>query len=148
MKKIIELGKIDYNGFGCKINLATLDVELKETEKGLVFTMSGNIWNSKKTDIIAGGQICDEMLNYFKDKKTKRLVEIWKNYHLNDMNAGTIEQETALQNYPEKDYTKQCEYLKSIGLYEDNGYKYGSAWLFRSIPEDIINEIKNLVNFE
>lgn len=37
--------------------------------------------------------------------KQKKLVEMWKTYHLNDMNAGTIEQELLLKS-------KECQQFK------------------------------------
>lgn len=39
------------------------------------------------------------------------------------------------------DYTKVCEALKAVNLYEDNGYKYGHSWLVEPIPEEVITEI-------
>lgn len=147
MKKKLSLGKIDYNGTGRKVNAVELEINLKETEKGYVFSMSGGIWNHIHTDYICCGQMCDEIGKMFHhNKMVQRLVNIWEQYHLNDLNAGTINQEKALESFESKDYTKQCEYLKSIGLYEDNGYKYGTAWLFRQIPDEVIDEIKTIIN--
>jgi hypothetical protein len=146
MKTRIELGKIDYNNSGRKNCLATFEVELKETEKGLVFSMCANVWNIRKTYIYCGGQCCDTIGECFpNNKKVQRLVEIWKKYHLNDLNAGTINQENALKNISGHDYTEQCKYLESVNLLYDNGYKYGTSWLFRQIPEDVIQEIKELI---
>ena len=148
MKTKIELPKIDYNGIGRKINAVTIDVKLKETEKGKVFTMSAGVWDSKRDDMLCCGQMCDELPELYPNNKlVKRLVEIWGKYHLNDMNAGTERQEQALYNAgkDKADYTEQCEYLKSIGLYFDGNYEYGSAWLFRPIPENIIEEIEKII---
>lgn len=80
---------MDYNGTGRKINQVTVEIEIKERtnridqnlnpiERCNVFTMSGNVWNSKHTDIITGGQMCDELPKLFPHNKSlKRLVEIW-----------------------------------------------------------------------
>ena len=40
-------------------------------------------------------------------------------------------------------YEAAVEHLKSIDLYEDNGYKFGSDWLYESIPHGIIEEVKH-----
>ena len=148
MKTKIELPKIDYNGTGRKVNAVTIDVELKETEKGKVFTMSAGVWNSKRTDYICCGQMCDELpLLYPNNKLVKRLVQIWEKYHLNNLNAGTERQEKAIYNAGKEKagYTEQGEYLKSIGLYFDGDYEYGSKWIFRPIPENIIEEIEQII---
>lgn len=148
MKTKINLGKIDYNRTGRKINAVDLEVNLKETEQGIVFTMSGSVWNSKKTGIIAGGQMCDEIGKHFKhDKRVQRLVQIWQKYHLNDMNAGTINQEIALEDCKSYDYYARCKHLENNGLLYDNGYKYGTAWLFRQIPDEVIEEVKQICEY-
>lgn len=47
--------------------------------------------------------------------------------------------------YDKCDYDTQYEYLKKINLYNDDGYAYGSQWLYRAIPVDVIKEIKSLM---
>lgn len=157
MKKTFHLGKIDLNKCGRKINLVTLTVELKENEKRLpVFSASACVWNSKRTDILWGGQ-CLDGLNTFRAIKNNsifsKVYEWWKKYHLNDMHVGTVEQELALEcwhnnNGTKADFAKDCEYLKTIGLYEvkHNGklYKYGSGWIYREIPQNDLEGIKEL----
>lgn len=72
------------------------------------------------------------------------IIQIWDKWHLNDMNAGT-EKQTAFIKEWEKDhkydYTAVCEALKEAGIYEDNGYKYGHAWLVKLLPEEVITEV-------
>ena len=53
MKRTFNFGKIDYYGRGRKVNSVEVKVEL--SDKG-VFTASANIWNSKHTDCVCGGQ--------------------------------------------------------------------------------------------
>ena len=147
MRKRFTFGKIDFYGTGRKINAVEVDVEL--SDKG-VFTASGTIWNSKHTDCVCGGQCLDTIAKYIKNPTFKKIHRLWEQYHLNDMHAGTVAQEEALKqadllgrNY---DYIKCCDYLESIGLLEDNGYRYGTAWLKRDIPVEDITEIHNLLN--
>jgi hypothetical protein len=159
----IGFGKIDYDGRGRKINKTSLSVEIKikdsakdwetlEEVKGVPeLTMSVSVWNSKMTDIVAGGQMVEKLLQFFPlDEKLKKLVSIWKEYHLNDLKAGTKKQSEALEAWSGKpdryDYDASVEYLKSINLYDDRGYKYGNGWLYMPIPESVIKETIELAN--
>jgi len=142
MKKTISFGKIAYDGTR-KINEVTIELQLKETPKGYVFTACGNVWNSRHTDIICGGQCLDKLGLYIKTPLFKSILKFWRLYHLNDMNAGTVKQSEALRNF-HGEYSAQCTYLEEQGLLIDNGYKYGSAWLFREIPHDDLEAIKAL----
>lgn len=82
-----------------------------------------------------------------------RVLEIWNEYHLNCMIAGTRKQEECLKEYKANnkyDYTKACKYLEEHDLLVDNGYKYGSAWLGKQIPTEIMDEVfswKDIENF-
>ena len=94
MERTFNFGKIDYYGRGRKINL--VEVEVKLSNDG-VFTASATIWNSKHTDCVCGGQCLDEVAKYVKSDKFKKIYRLWKQYHLNDMHAGTEKQEEALK---------------------------------------------------
>jgi hypothetical protein len=149
MKKVIELGKVDFNGRGRKVNMVTIEVELKKS----VFSVCGNIWNGNKTDVFCGGQCLDTIKEYIHTPAFSEIHRLWKLYHLNDLNAGTIAQAEAVDQWQAKgnkyDYVKVCEYLKSIGLYEvDFGgkpYRYGSGWIFYAIPENDLQKIKKIL---
>lgn len=146
MRRKFNFGKIDFYGSGRKINLVEVEVEL--SDKG-VFTASGTIWNSKKTDCVCGGQCLDEVAKHVKSDKFKKIYRLWKQYHLNDMHAGTVRQEEALDaagltNYA-NNYRKCCDYLESIGLLVDDGYKFGTGWLKRDIPVEDVAEIEKLL---
>jgi hypothetical protein len=158
MKATLNFGKIDYNSEG-KNNLVTIKIELKENSKGKpIFSASGSIWNSNKSDIEWGGQCIDDIYNYFKDQLEnvslyKEVMQLWERNHLNDLNAGTFEQENAIKEWKKQgntyDFVKVCEYLKSINLYEverqDISYKYGSSWIYREIPSEDLNRIKEII---
>lgn len=89
--------------------------------------------------------------------KIKRIAEIAKEWHLNDMHSGTEAQEKAVKEFKElnKDVKREikfediCNMLKNKNLLFDKsvkgknrlGYKYGSAWLKREVPERIIREL-------
>lgn len=71
-----------------------------------------------------------------------KLREYWERWHLNDTNAGTPKQEAAVRAWKaagnKYDYKDACNYLKTIDLYEDDGYRYGSKWLFEEVPQEVI----------
>lgn len=82
----------------------------------------------------------------------EELYDLWKKYHLNDMHPGTPKQEQALRkahltNWA-NDYTKCCEYLESINLLYDDGYKFGSGWLKEEIPEEDLKRINKLMEIK
>ena len=72
------------------------------------------------------------------------------------MNAGTPRQTKYLESLGKyKSYEWACEELEKANLLHDkkfnypnqkNGYRYGSAWLYREIPDQDIKIIKQLIN--
>lgn len=174
MKRTFEFGKVAYYG-SRKENLQTIKIELKDSDKGPVFSASCGIWNRIHTDIVAGGQCIDEIKGG--SKVLKEIKRLWKLYHLNDTNAGTVEQDAAIESakadgtwekvqtrldsiekekYPysyhsASHYDVACEVLKEKKLYEvtlEDGtpYHYGQSWLYRAIPEDDLAKIKLLLD--
>lgn len=162
MKKKLSFGKIAYSSKR-KINLVELSIELKSSDNqfkidyqtlelvssdSLCLSICGYVWNSKKDDTETCGQCLDKIAKYLKDPNFKKIYNIWKEYHLNDMQAGTKKQTDAISLWLNEgnkyNYDLVCEYLKSINLYIDNGYKYGTNWLYKSIPIDTINYIQSL----
>lgn len=82
-----------------------------------------------------------------------KFLEFWKSYHLNDMHAGTPEQDACIVRYGAKnmDYRDKCQLLEAHGLYEvtlPNGtrYKYGTGWLRRDVPEHVLEWLYELPN--
>lgn len=153
MKKTIYLGGKHKKGS------SVIDMELKETDKGLCFTASGlHDYQYNRSyrdwDYQGGGQCLDRIAkDYPKNKEVQLITKLWKKYHLNDMNAGTPRQTEHLKSLGEyKDYDWACEELKKVGLYADaefspnNPYKYGTAWLFREIPQNDLELIKQIIN--
>ena len=149
MKTTIKLGKIDGYGNGRKMCLAEIEIELTDDGK---FSVCGGGWNSRGTDYMIGGQCLDELAQYSSIKnnsKFKQAYEWWKKWHLNDMHAGTEKQEQALEDAGmtnwANEYSKCCDYLESIGLLYDNGYKFGTSWLKREIPAEIQEQMRKFI---
>ena len=156
MKRIINFGKIDYLGNGKKTCPVEVKIELRETDNGPVFSVCGDIYDHIKTDVYCCGQCLNEIAEFVHDPLFKEIHSYWKQYHLNDLHAGTSEQEKAVADWEANgnkyDYTEACNYLKSIGLYEveHNGkpYKYGHAWLYEPIPESDLVRIEEIIKGE
>lgn len=144
MTKTFKFGKIDFLGIGRKTCPVEVTIRLDYGDRGYTFAASGTVWNHTHTDCYTAGQCLDDIAGYVKDKRFKEILRLWKNHHLNDMHAGTEKQEKALEGF-QGNYSAKCEYLKSIGLYEDDGYKYGTAWLYRAIPADDLAKMKELL---
>lgn len=97
MEKVhkIELGKIDFNKIGRKINAITIKVEIHKQmfytyKKGdywsgeYVFSVQGTIWNASRTDALVGGQ-CDYTLKKILGDTNplfNRIYNAWQKYHL------------------------------------------------------------------
>ncbi len=169
IKKTLQLGKIPYVNNKRKSNLVTLRLELahKETcfphltidlqpcQEAVSLSICGDVWNQLQTDIVLGGQIYETVLeyaSYFPAYKTAKIVELWKRWHLNDMNGGTRKQrELVRKNWDQKEkdgyydhYDEAVKHLKEHDLHYDGDYQYGTAWLTEVIPDDVLAEIMQL----
>ncbi len=116
----------------------TVDVELRDTDKGLELSICGSHWNHLRTDIYSSGQMLDEIPSIVQvwampKRQFLRIREIWQRWHLNSLHAGCDHQRrwgwTAAKNLSE-----ECPAC---------GYKYGSKWLFEPLPLDIIAEVES-----
>lgn len=160
-----KFGKIDYYGNGRKSNAVEIEMELKDGN----FSAMGFIKNARGTDSVSGGQNIDEIADLMKDNKdVQEIHSLWKKYHLNQMHAGTEKQEEALEKFKserkaiaeqmnkgktydwqkvdERDYEVTKKLLENHNLLEDDGYKYGTSWLKREIPDDDKRRIISLIN--
>lgn len=188
MKKTFNFGKIAYTDSNRKANLVTVDVCLERKGGETTFTIDrktgektitgktptyvelsicGSIWNQRHTDVVCGGQCLDtiaECRNQLEEPEVfDELYNLWKNYHLNGMHAGTPEQEAAIEAWEAQgnkyDYTAACEMLKGCGLYEVNytglsvgrrynnePYKYGHGWLVRELPGDVLLRVEHMLS--
>lgn len=83
-----------------------------------------------------------------------KFFAIWNRWHLNDMRAGSPDQEAYLREhkaefpgYPTSYYDWACSVLKKVQLQPDSEctndagepYSYGSAWLFEEVPDDVLD---------
>lgn len=144
-----------------KGNIAIVKVTLKNNESGRpVFSARGEYCGGM-------GQCLDHIEP--KNEAQKLLIDLWKKYHLNDMNAGCEHQ----RNLKWEDIRINPEELPNCRANRDEkgilaiwvrpeehkkgmlgrpciqcGYKYGSAWLYSPLPdniEEVINETCDLI---
>jgi len=124
-----------------------VDIELKESKNGLIFSASGFIWDSQHRYYISCGQNLEELLRLFPtDKKLLEIGDVWCEYHLNALQAGTQKQTDFLRLHKNKligdYYNLACLLLKENNLLFDRGYKFGASWLYKEIPAEIVARIK------
>lgn len=164
-KATFTFGKVDGYGHGRKDCEMRVEICLSNRDGKPEFTASGEIRNNRGTDCIRGGQCLDDPLFAERAKASPflaELVRLWRSYHLNGMNAGTIEQSAALAEMPADfipdgckpwdHYTRACAWLKVRGLYEvpdprdpSKLYRYGAAWLYREIPAADLEKIRGIL---
>lgn len=160
----ISLGKVDGYRNGRRSCEAEVEMRLKELKPGkFEFTACGKVWNVKKTDILMGGQ-CIEQIADMVSEEYKDVVdfvkEMWDRYHF--LHAGTPAQEALLKqavrngelsSYGVSNYEETLAYLEKHGLlydkdYEEEteeGYKYGTGWLYEPIPEYDLKAIEEFM---
>lgn len=166
MKTKIKFGKVAYinkriatNDLNVEIRLEQkecINYETMQPETMWVFAASGELWNGRSgthRDIVMGGQCLDSLVKLMpKNPLLKEIHDIWAKYHLNDITAGTIKQDTAIKSFIENgwkyEYEEACKMLETIDLYIDNGYKYGTKWLCKPIPQNIVDRIKEIFESE
>lgn len=153
------LGRVDDTGTGENDCECAITWELQNGK----FSMCAEIWNPRKNDTTCCGQCVEEVAALFPDDKlAARMVEVWKEWHLNDMTAGSPAQEAWLRDNaaqweaarPHVDHydyavaALECARLQPDTSYtrDDKPYSYGSAWIRQELPAELIIEIKGWAN--
>lgn len=92
---------------------------------------------SRRKDWSGGGQ-CVDMVEAvtrpapeLAPHQVKRLAEIWRRWHLNDMHAGCVHQEVVLGENGQPTAARCPE----------TGYRYGHAWLYEAPPADVLDDL-------
>lgn len=172
----VDFGKIAFNYSGRKANAADVEIELiecggdpiyncggkatgRKTPQYTELHIRGEVWDTKHTDIVMGGQCLESMKPYIHSALFNEIYELWSKYHLNGMHAGTPEQEAAIKAREERigrqlTYDEKCELLKEAHLYEveytgpavgrmydHEPYVYGHAWLIQDLPDDVVKRV-------
>lgn len=86
--KTFSFGKIAYYAKR-KINEVTLEIEIRDWKGYPEFSACISIWNNLHTDIVAGGQMIDDLYNEFARFRGsilyKTIMQLWEKYHLKNI---------------------------------------------------------------
>lgn len=128
-----------------------IDLSPVDIDQGVVINITGHIRGS------GYGQIIEKFENYipffanYNIDSAKKIAEIWHKYHLNDLQAGTkLQQDTLEENrnewYKENEdnYGHKKAFLENRNLLIDRNYQYGTGWLYKPVPQEIIDFIYSL----
>jgi hypothetical protein len=134
-------------------------------------SISDSIWQRDESDILSGGQGQDtlrealengnlEVGNGITNSEFSKLLDIWDAWHLNDTTAGTrLQTELIEEHEDEAKYKKIDDHFdRSKQILEDfdaqpdtqtegfgeEGYSYGSQWLFKQIPDHVIEFVEEI----
>ena len=146
--KAVKIG-IDAHGCGVFIEIAYTDNRL---------TISGYARKNSKCDYAYCGQIQDE-INMKNIRALERgldwlkigsLLEIWDEWHLNDLHADCIHQRKLMPALIEKhgknffNADNLCNIWKEPEFGECSvcGYKYGTAWKFVEVPAGVLKFLR------
>ena len=155
-RRVFNFGKVDAMGSGRKINAVEVTMELRPTKNGPELSVCGDVWNSRHTDIVMGGQCLDELLGLVDSPLMRSIRGLWKRNHLNAMDAAaTDEQRAAVDEYKAEcarnrkgyEYDEACAYLKKRNLFEvalpdGTKAKYGHGWYYRPISAEDMESIE------
>jgi hypothetical protein len=137
LSRKINFGKIDAEGRGRKINSVDLVIELRNADTNKPeFSVCGDVWNGRHTDIVQGGQCIDSIDKFFKNDRLYKFIEnLWKKHHLNSMHAGTVEQESCLKDFASEKETIRNELRNNAWNkakieynYSENYFKEWQSW--------------------
>ena len=128
-----------------------IDLSPVDIDQGVVISITGHIRGS------GYGQIIEKFENYipffanYNIDSAKKIAEIWHKYHLNDLQAGTkLQQDTLEENRNEwykkneDNYGHKKAFLENRNLLIDRNYQYGTGWLYKPVPQEIIDFIYSL----
>ena len=120
-----------------KVYRADIDMELRAENGDMnkpVFSASCNIY--KNGYEYYGGQCFDKLLEFIPTKTVKRIYNVWKEWHLNNLHEGCIHQREFEKEPYENHRGHHCDICD---------YTYGTKWIYEPIPEKILNEINKIM---
>lgn len=96
MKRTFDFGCIDFENRGkAKKNRVTVEMEYKQDGDKKVFSVSADVWNTRHSDIVCGGQCLDTIAPYINNPVFSEILRLWKLYHLNDLHPECEHQHAA-----------------------------------------------------
>ena len=143
----------------CKIeiNLEHCEAGNKRDQATLKpLTQLGGYWTFSASGEISrhsAGQCLDQIATISRDPFVDLVAQTWRRWHLNDLQAGTLRQTKLVHDSGLRaaaDYDQVCALLAEHDLLIDkqtnpqHPYRYGSAWLVKTIPNGELNKIRAL----
>lgn len=95
MKRIFDFGYIDFENRGKAKNRVTVEMEYKQDGDKKVFSVFADVWNTRHSDIVCGGQCLDTIAPYINNPVFSEILRLWKLYHLNDLHPECEHQHAA-----------------------------------------------------
>lgn len=158
LHKIVNLGKAPVNFIKRKaMSDVFCEVAVKDgclSIHGVIGPCkNGNCWGSAGQiqdcleDLVPGNGWTQEMVDEF--------LNIWREWHLNDMVAGSPRQMAFLRDYRAENgwngYEEECRALAEAGLLEDEEhliegkpYKYGTSWMKKELPAEVLGFLRGI----
>ena len=123
----------------------TIWIRVKYSAQTRRLTITGVDRPRRNGDADSCGQIYDALASAPKDQLLvhqsvrDEIVEVWKRWHLNDLNAGTQHQMQVLRDngLAHSRYEDQKAFLTAMGI--EAGF--GHAWHFEEVPQPILDAI-------
>lgn len=95
MKRTFDFGCIDFENRGTAKNRVTVEMEYKQDGDKKIFSVSADVWNTRHSDIVRGGQCLDAIAPYINNPVFSEILRLWKLYHLNDLHPECEHQHAA-----------------------------------------------------
>lgn len=99
-ERTFSMGKVDYCRCGRKVNEIEITVRIDKDDDGSErLSVSGALWNARKTDFVYCGQCLDDLKENFpfleSDVLFERLFFLWTDGHLKCLKTGTVNKRMA-----------------------------------------------------
>jgi hypothetical protein len=99
-------------------------------------------------DMVSGGQNIDDV-RAIGSTRAKRIADLWDRWHLNGMRAACVHQAAAAAEIQAaakmRGYAQDRERWAALSALPcPEGYRYGSAWLYEPVPDDVLAELRHL----
>lgn len=151
--KIVRIGRGNNGSVYCKIVYTHGKLSITGVEGP---QRNGDCWGSCGQIIMHEWDI-QEFAPGWTPELMQQFREVWDQWHLNDMRAGSPNQEAWIKanpqdyQYPKSHYEVYRDALTNAGLNPDPNYlkdgkpyRYGSAWIQEAVPQEVLDFLQAL----
>ena len=118
------------------VDRPAVTVDHEEIGGHYVFAASGSLWlRSNSPDCYSAGQMLEKTWPL---PAGRPLIRLWREWHLNGMQAACAHQAVPAG-------MSGSEALDAVPPCPVTGYRYGSTWLVRVIPDDVVAEMREVI---